>query len=84
MSAGEAGRHVIGFGDLSIDVFLKVQNQRYSKILYLIDYIVYGLHLSHKILIFKEICRKPISRHPGLATSLNTGGQVKNSMNAAM
>ena len=30
MSAGFAGRHVVGFGDLSIDVFLEVQNQRYS------------------------------------------------------
>ena len=25
MSAGFAGRHVVGFGDLSIDVFLEVQ-----------------------------------------------------------
>ena len=30
MSAGFAGRHVVGFGDLSIDVFLEVQNKRYS------------------------------------------------------
>ena len=30
MSAGEAGRHVVGFGDSSIDVFLEVQNKRYS------------------------------------------------------
>ena len=30
MSAGFAGRHVVGFWDLSIDVFLEVQNQRYS------------------------------------------------------
>ena len=26
----EAGRHVVGLGDLSIDVFLEVQNKRYS------------------------------------------------------
>ena len=26
----ETGRHVVGFGDLSIDVFLEVQNERYS------------------------------------------------------
>ena len=45
MSAGFAGPHVVGFGDLSIDVFLEVQNKRYSQILYLIDYIAYGLHL---------------------------------------
>ena len=30
MSAGFAGRHVGGLGDLSIDVFLDVQNKRYS------------------------------------------------------
>ena len=48
MSAGDAGRHVVGFGDLSIDVFLEVQNKKYSKILYLIDYIAYGLHLWYK------------------------------------
>ena len=30
MSAGFAGRHVVGFGDLSIDVFLEVQDNKYS------------------------------------------------------
>ena len=30
MSAGEAGRHVVGFLDLFRDVFLEVQNKRYS------------------------------------------------------
>ena len=30
MSAGFAGRHVVNFEDLSIDVFLEVQNKRYS------------------------------------------------------
>ena len=30
MSAGFAGRHVVGVGDSSIDVFLEVQNKRYS------------------------------------------------------
>ena len=64
MSAGEAGRHVLG---------LEVQNKRYSLILYLIDYmyIAYGLHLWHTITIFEEICGKPIALHPGLATSLH-------------
>ena len=38
--------------------------------MYLIDYIAYGLHLWYIISIFKKICRKPISQHPGLATSL--------------
>ena len=36
MSAGFAGRHVVGAGDLSVDVFLDVQNQRYCQILYLL------------------------------------------------
>ena len=45
MSGGFAGRHVVGFGDFSIDVFLEVQNQTNTQILYLIDYIAYGLHL---------------------------------------
>ena len=53
MSAGFAGRHVVGFGDLSIDVFLEVQDKRYSEILYLIDYIAYGFHLWSKIYFFK-------------------------------
>ena len=30
MSAGFAGRHVVAFGDLSIDAFLEIQNKRYS------------------------------------------------------
>ena len=37
MSAGEAGRHVVGFLDFFIDIFLEVQNKRYSQILYLMD-----------------------------------------------
>ena len=32
MSAGEARRHVVGFLDLFIDIFLEVQNRRYSQI----------------------------------------------------
>ena len=57
MSAGFAGRHVVGFGDLSIDVFLEVQNQSYSWILYLIDYIVYGLHLWYNIFFQENLPR---------------------------
>ena len=49
MSASFAGRHVVGFEDLSIDVFLEVQNRRHSYMLYLIEYIAYGLHLWYKI-----------------------------------
>ena len=49
MSTGFAGRHVVGLGDLSIDAFLEVQDNKYSQILYRIDYVVYGLHLWYKI-----------------------------------
>ena len=35
---------VVGFEDLNIDIFLEVQNKRYSQILYLIDHVVPGLH----------------------------------------
>ena len=35
--AGFAGRLVLGFEDLSIDVFLEAQNQKHNEILYLID-----------------------------------------------
>ena len=44
MLAGFAGQHVVSFEDLNIDIFLEVQNKRYSQILYLIDYVVPGLH----------------------------------------
>ena len=39
----------MGFGDLSTDVFLGVQNQRNSQLLYLMDYIAYVLHLWYDI-----------------------------------
>ena len=39
MSASEAGRHVVDFLDSVIDVFLEVQDKRYSSMLYLTDYI---------------------------------------------
>ena len=72
MSAGFASRHVVDSGDLNIDAFLEVQDQKYSQILYLliIDYIAYGLHLWYKIYIFREICQKPIPLHPGFGSSL--------------
>ena len=71
MLAGFAGRHVLGFGDFSIDVFLEVQNQRCRYILYLINYIAYGLRLWYNIYFVKEICRKTMSIHPGLGSSLD-------------
>ena len=49
MSAGEAGRHVVGFLDFFIDIFLEVQDKKYSQILYLIGYIAYGLHFWYNI-----------------------------------
>ena len=44
MLAGFAGQHVVSFEDLNIDIVLEVQNTRYSQILYLIHYVVPGLH----------------------------------------
>ena len=41
-SAGFAGRRIMDFWDLSIDISLEVQNQKYNQILYLLDYIVPG------------------------------------------
>ena len=64
MSAGFAGRHVGGFGDLSIDVFLEIQDKKYSQILYLIDHIANGLHLWCNIKIFKDMCRNLTKKHP--------------------
>jgi hypothetical protein len=57
MSAGFAGRHVVGLGYLSVDVFLQVQNEHYTQTLYLIDYIAYGLHIWYRFQISKEISR---------------------------
>ena len=68
MSAG-----FVDFGDLNIDISLEVQDKTYSQISYLINYIAYGLHLWYKILIIKEICRKPIPLHPGLGSGLSFG-----------
>ena len=44
VSPGFDHRHVVGLGDLSIDVFLEVQNKEYSQILHLIDYVAPGFH----------------------------------------
>ena len=49
VSAGFAGQHVVDFGDLNIDIFLEVQDKKYSQRLYLIDYIAYGFHLWYNI-----------------------------------
>ena len=57
MLAGGAGQHVVGFLDLFIDIFLEVQDQKYSSILYLIDYIAYGFHLWSTIEINKDMRR---------------------------
>ena len=39
--------------------------------LYLIDYITYGLQIGCKKLLFKGIYRKPIPEHRGLGTGLH-------------
>ena len=39
---------IVGFLDLFIDIFQEVQNEKYSHILYLIDYIAYGPQFQHK------------------------------------
>ena len=49
MLAGFAGQRVVSFLDFVIDVLLEGQSKRYRQILYLIDYIVYGLRLWYKI-----------------------------------
>ena len=70
MSAGFTGRYAVCCRDLSVNIFLMVQNEIYSQMLYLIDYVANGLHLHYKLYILREMCRGPISQHPGLATSL--------------
>ena len=45
--------HVVGFLDFFMDFFLEVQDKKYSQILYLIEYIAYGVHLCIK----KTSCR---------------------------
>ena len=45
VSTSSTGRQVVGFGDISIGSFLEVSN---SQILYLIDYIAYGLRFGIK------------------------------------
>ena len=42
------------FKDLNIDIFLEVPNEKYSYILYLIEYNAHGLHFCSKIYNFNE------------------------------
>ena len=67
MLAGSDGQHVVGFGDLNIDIFLEVQNKRYSQILYLIDYVAPGLHFWKNNSISMEISQN--QKNPGSLTS---------------
>jgi hypothetical protein len=39
-----AGRRVVGFRHFFINVFLEVQDKKYSSILYLIDYVAHGIY----------------------------------------
>ena len=69
----------MGLGDLNTDVFLEVQDKKYASILYLIKYIVYGLHLWYKIyFFFKELSREPIPLYPGLGSSLDLLPNIDN------
>jgi hypothetical protein len=45
----------VGLGDLSIDIFLELQDKKDSSILYLVDYIAYGLHLWCNIRILTQL-----------------------------
>ena len=47
-AAGFAGRRIVDFWDLRIDIFLEVQNQKYPQILYLMHYIAYGPQFPHR------------------------------------
>ena len=53
-SAGFAGRRIVDFKDLNIDIFLEVHNQKYSEILYLIEYNAHGVHFCSKNHNFNE------------------------------
>ena len=53
----EAGRQVVGLGDLSIMISLEIQNHEYGEILYLIDYIFHGFHVWYLISISKQMTR---------------------------
>ena len=46
--ARSAGQRIVYFWYLDIDMFLEVQNIKYSQILYLIDYIAHGPKFPHK------------------------------------
>ena len=57
MLAGSAGQHVVGFWDLNIDIFLEVQDQKYSYILYLLDDIAPGPQFWYKLEFSPEIAQ---------------------------
>ena len=49
LSVGRRSRpQIVVFLDFSIDIFLEVQKEKYSWILYLIDYIAYGPQFPRK------------------------------------
>ena len=68
MLAGEAGQQVVSFEDLTIDIFLEVQNNKYGQVLYLIDYGVPGLHFWQKNSISREMGPN-LNKNPGSLTS---------------
>ena len=54
LSASEAGRGIVGLLTVSIDIFLEVQNEQHSQVLYLIEYNVHRVHFCIKIYNFNE------------------------------
>jgi hypothetical protein len=55
---GFAGRHLVGVHDSLIDVFLEVQDNRYSKMLLLIEYIAYGIRSK-----YSRTCAETLSKN---------------------
>ena len=48
-----------------------------SEILYVVNYIVYGLLLFYKLKVCKDMCRNFISQHPGLGPGLLDMSRLK-------
>jgi hypothetical protein len=55
--ASFAGRRVVGFRCLSVDLVMELLNSIINDTLYLIDYITYGLHIRYTIQTLRELCR---------------------------
>ena len=58
--------------DSSAEILLKTQAKYTVDYSFYVDYTANGSHLLCEIKVFKEMCRKPISQHPGLGPVLVT------------